>query len=85
MSLTLQCVIIRIVTVFVENNNDDDDAKKYFSNECNDIYEEMLQIISKNNAYYEKFKQNNNYNYNYTKSINMNYSPSIPIPIPYNK
>lgn len=69
------------------DSNNETDSENEINNdyENQDIYEEMLKIIDKNNANYNKFRLHNISIKNENHIVNTGLFPSSPILIPYNR
>jgi DNA replication initiation complex subunit (GINS family) len=84
LSLTSLCVIVGIVVVANEN-----EKKVFYDNPTNlyeeeeNIYEEIIKIINKNNIQYNKFSETNMYSQKCKSDSHPNYAASKPIRIPY--
>jgi hypothetical protein len=81
--------MVAVVVVADINNNEYKNEKNICKNETINVYEEMIQIIQKNELYYDKFRNNFRNNYIFFQknknSVQSKYTTSLPIPIPYKK
>ena len=79
LNLHSTCVIVITVVVVAKNMNDSEEQKQEEETDCKmqNIYDEMLKIVAKNNMYYNKM------NRHIFTSNSTKYTASSPIPIPY--